>query len=118
MLLETSELALNETTEEVGNTLGLHMEGEDADYDNSTPFVRKNQIYENDVIPSRLDADVSYDLKDEYHDEDYDEDPEIDYIEEDLTDDLDSQLLDPDIDLGIEMDVELDNDMFGDDDEE
>ena len=112
VLLESSELTIKESTDDVTTTLGVNMEGDEAEYDNSTPFVRKDsQLLSNEFVSGRLDTPEDNYIKDDYgiNDDYIDvyEDIDPSFIEEDLED--------TDLEEDIDLSLDLESDLFIDD---
>ncbi|MCL1995121.1 MAG: DNA-directed RNA polymerase subunit beta [Defluviitaleaceae bacterium] len=113
VLLDSSELDIKENTEEDGVILDLNMEGEEPEYDNSTPFVRKDsQTFVDQVLPGHLDTHEEDLLKEGFDDFLTDIEDNDDYLDDSIAE---SMLVEPE-ELDINL-TGLDDDIFDDVDE-
>ena len=109
LLEDFSEVEIQENLEDAPN-LSVNIEGEESDFDNSTPFVRKSRDEINMFIPGNLDTEEE-ELEEEELEEEEDEEDEED--EEIL-----AHLLEDTIDIDIEEDLEDLEEIFEEEEDE
>ena len=131
LLEDFSEVEIKEAIDDAdGNTLNVNLEG-DEDFDNSTPFVRKNQeSLLSSTLPSIIDTTEDDFMSEDDFMVDDDDDGEEEFDPEEDLDDLseedfladkpfeDDKLFDEDSDLMDGEDILGDNSVFDDDMEE